>query len=779
MARRKLEVEIVGDSKSLERAFARSSAAGKRFSLSLGSVVKGAAAFAGVAAAIDLTTRAVKAGIDEFSDQAKVAAQTAAALKSTAGAANVTAKEIDNLATSLSNLSGIDDEVIKAGENVLLAFTNIRNAAGEGNDIFNQATKAAVDFAARTGRDVPAAATLLGKALSDPASKLSSLARAGIVFTAQQIKQVKAIQETNGVMAAQKVVLSELEKRFGGAAAAAGKTLPGQLAIIRERLRDVAGEVVGRVAPAFLKVIDAISGFARALSNASGTKAKLNVVFEGVENVARKLFAELRSAFEAIDWAVLMDTVRDGLLQGVNRLGSFLGSVDYSRIGRFVGDGIVRSLNAVAAFLSKVDWGLVGRSIVDGISDFLKAVDWVAVFKVVVRLMVSAFVGARKLLFAAGKELAKQLFFGIKDGLAGIARALEAEALKVVLKIAKALDFKILGRTVIPGLNALIKTIEGRLEGLARKAEGTGKAIRDAFEEDISRPSDRAERGGSTTQKPPPGTKPVPVPVTPVIESGASNKAKQAFERLLARLQLSADKAGLTASLADDIAANTKIIAALRERAKIAKDDLDVQSQLVAALKEQKSLIEQQTALRKEKQQSQQFKALGLAADGSERIPGASSLKKQFASLTDRIGDSPATIPPKLLARFKNVGKVLSGAFGEATKETRQAIVELFAAIRDELEKGSKQITKTKALSGKKLTEGLNLDPAQARAIQARASKFNSGGVALAGGGVGAFGVNITLNSTLEVDGKPMAKNTTKHQQRSADRNPQQTTGRN
>ena len=38
------------------------------------------------------------------------------------------------------NKSGIDDEAIQSGENLLLTFTDIRNEVGKGNDIFNQAT---------------------------------------------------------------------------------------------------------------------------------------------------------------------------------------------------------------------------------------------------------------------------------------------------------------------------------------------------------------------------------------------------------------------------------------------------------------------------------------------------------------------------------------------------------------------------------------------------------------------------------------------------------------
>jgi hypothetical protein len=53
----------------------------------------------------------------------------------------VTAKQVDQLANSMMMKTGIDDEAIKSGENMLLTFTNIRNEVGKGNDIFNQTTK--------------------------------------------------------------------------------------------------------------------------------------------------------------------------------------------------------------------------------------------------------------------------------------------------------------------------------------------------------------------------------------------------------------------------------------------------------------------------------------------------------------------------------------------------------------------------------------------------------------------------------------------------------------
>ena len=67
------------------------------------------------------------------------------------------------LPESLMLKSGVDDEVIKSGENVLLTFTKIRNETGRGNDIFNQATKATLDLSVAMGKDMQSSGDPGGK----------------------------------------------------------------------------------------------------------------------------------------------------------------------------------------------------------------------------------------------------------------------------------------------------------------------------------------------------------------------------------------------------------------------------------------------------------------------------------------------------------------------------------------------------------------------------------------------------------------------------------------
>ena len=119
----------------------------------------------------------------------------------------MTAGHVDTLATALMKKSGVDDEAIASGENLLLTFTNIRNEAGKGNDIFDQTTQAALDMSVAMGTDVKTSAMQLGKALNDPVKGMTRLQKVGVTFTDAQKEQVAAMQKTDDRIGAKKNIL--------------------------------------------------------------------------------------------------------------------------------------------------------------------------------------------------------------------------------------------------------------------------------------------------------------------------------------------------------------------------------------------------------------------------------------------------------------------------------------------------------------------------------------------------------------------------------------------
>jgi Prophage tail length tape measure protein len=247
MARR-IMVEIIGDASSLEKSFKKASGETENFGKTLGGFAKTAGLALG-AAGVGGALAIGKVGWDEYNDSVKITAQTNAVLKSTGQVAGVTAQQVDQLATSLMKKSGTDDEAIKSGENLLLTFTNVQNKAGEGNDIFNQATRTMLDMSTALGQDTSTSAIQLGKALNDPIKGVGALRRVGVSFTEAQKDQIETLVHSGKTMDAQKIILGELTKEFGGSAEMVGKTFPGQLNILHQEFNNWAGDLVAKAIP--------------------------------------------------------------------------------------------------------------------------------------------------------------------------------------------------------------------------------------------------------------------------------------------------------------------------------------------------------------------------------------------------------------------------------------------------------------------------------------------------------------------------------------------------
>ena len=205
---------------------------------------------AGLTAVGAAVTAFAVSSIKDLANVERINAQTAAALKSTGAAAWTSVDQINSLATALENMSGVQAESIQQGENLLLTFTNIKDGVGAGNDIFTQATKVMLDMSVAMGTDASSGAIQLGKALNDPTQGITALSRVGVSFTQQQKDQIKAMQEAGDVAGAQKIILAELAKEFGGSAAAAGQTAIGVFNKMANALGDIGEAALTDAMPA-------------------------------------------------------------------------------------------------------------------------------------------------------------------------------------------------------------------------------------------------------------------------------------------------------------------------------------------------------------------------------------------------------------------------------------------------------------------------------------------------------------------------------------------------
>lgn len=185
-----------------------------------------------------------------------VLAKTSQVIKSTGGAAHVTTSHVKELSAELETLSGVDEELIINSQNVLMTFTNIKNGVGKSNQVFDMATKAALDMSVALKSDLQGASIQVGKALNDPVKGVSALSKVGVTFTEGQKKVIASLVKTGDTAGAQKVILKELNKEFGGQAAAAGATFEGSLARVQDVIGDTGRELGQALLPKLTEAAD-------------------------------------------------------------------------------------------------------------------------------------------------------------------------------------------------------------------------------------------------------------------------------------------------------------------------------------------------------------------------------------------------------------------------------------------------------------------------------------------------------------------------------------------
>lgn len=415
---RKVEVAIVGDASGVSRAFRQAESAAGRFGKGgkLGAVGMGllAGGAAGLTVAVGQgLVSAFQTGVREFSEAQKVSAQTAAALKSTGGAAGVTQKHIESMAGALQKQTGLQDDAIQSSQNLLLTFTKISNSGPD--KIFDRATQATLDLSVALGKDMNSSAMMVGKALNDPVKGISALGRAGVQFTSSQKATIQSLVETGRVADAQKMILKELETQVGGSARAFGETTPGQVEKAKRSFEDLTQGIVTAAAPLAAAVLP-------------GLTAAIN----GVTSFFQANWPKIQSVAQSV-WAWFSAN----LLPTFQSIGSSIGSIVMSIVGIFrqywpqimsvVGPivssfgGVVKSVFGTIAGVLKVISGIlrgdfraawdglkqIGSSVLSGIVSLIKGVP-------------QALWNAAKGILSAALDLGKKVVTKIAEGIASM-----------------------------------------------------------------------------------------------------------------------------------------------------------------------------------------------------------------------------------------------------------------------------------------------------------------------------------------------------------------------
>ena len=209
----------------------------------------------GVGLAAGLTTggllvgRAISGGLHSLDELENATTSVDAAIKQMGLTGQVTSGQIHDWANQIEKDVGaaFDDKAITQAATTLIRYGKISEAN------LRPALVVMTDLAAKTG-SVDSAATLLAKALADPAKAAGKLARQGVILTKAEQDQIKALTEAGDAAGAQKVLLDALTKSTQGAAAASQGPYARSLAT----LRDVTEDAERALAEGFLPVIEKV-----------------------------------------------------------------------------------------------------------------------------------------------------------------------------------------------------------------------------------------------------------------------------------------------------------------------------------------------------------------------------------------------------------------------------------------------------------------------------------------------------------------------------------------
>ena len=218
MSRSSIDIPVVSkfDPTGIKQAQNALSGFGKSL-LSVGALVAGAFAIRGI---VNFGLESVIAAerAQQFNDILAQVAKTTGVLGADVGAAT---SRMIKFADAQELVIGVEAELIKEAQAVLLSFKAVGASANDVGGTFDRATKAAFDMAAVLKTDARGSAVQLGKALENPIKGVTALARAGTTFTDQQKAQIRTLVESNRLLEAQDLILTEVESQYGGAAEAA------------------------------------------------------------------------------------------------------------------------------------------------------------------------------------------------------------------------------------------------------------------------------------------------------------------------------------------------------------------------------------------------------------------------------------------------------------------------------------------------------------------------------------------------------------------------------
>jgi Prophage tail length tape measure protein len=196
----------------------------------------------------------VKEGIHKFEELHQAMAQVEAGLESTGGAAGMTMESITAMASEMSSK-------MKFGKTDLMDMSaQMLTFGGLTKENFPAIGEAIANVATRIGMDLHGMSIQFGKAMDNPSEGIRKLSRQGVLFSKQQSDQIDALVAKGNIVAAQQIMLTEIQNKYGGSAEAAFNADPlAKFSKMMGSLRMAVGEAAMELLKTLMPSIELIA----------------------------------------------------------------------------------------------------------------------------------------------------------------------------------------------------------------------------------------------------------------------------------------------------------------------------------------------------------------------------------------------------------------------------------------------------------------------------------------------------------------------------------------
>ena len=258
-------------------------------------------------------------------------------LESSGGQVGFTSDQLVNFASDLGEATLTSEEAVLRASRSLLSFRSVVGTA------FTRGVSVSQDLAEVLGGDLESNIIQVGKALEDPINGLTALSRSGTQFNAEQKNLIRSLVESGDLLGAQDVILTELERQYGGTAIAAAQGLEGIKDTLGEFRNDLQRGLGGAISPAFeglnLLLSEILSGLKEVdlseLTESSerlkealvGNPEQVEAIVDAFVDLAQQGVDGLTQIIDGLTALTSNQDAVDSFTDGVEDLGTVIGAI--------------------------------------------------------------------------------------------------------------------------------------------------------------------------------------------------------------------------------------------------------------------------------------------------------------------------------------------------------------------------------------------------------------------------------------------------------------------